>query len=72
MITREELVACSIQNWYAAFAKHTFKTVILPLPADVITWLGEDGVVLPNTSAAVSLRKYFRIFAPHNELIQAS
>ena len=56
MVTREELLACSIHNWDPAFASHTFKTVCLPLPAGFAAWLEADGVFLPPNSTAVSTR----------------
>lgn len=42
--------ACSITTWYEAHKALTFKTVIIPLPALFIDWLGSDGpCMLPRT-----------------------
>ena len=35
----EDVLACSLPEWYPKFSKSTFKSVILPLPQDVLTWL---------------------------------
>jgi hypothetical protein len=50
-----ELVACAIQNWYPDFAKHTFKTHLIPFSEGVASWLVEDGVVLPNVDGVVRI-----------------
>ena len=42
--------ACSIAAWYDAHKDVTFKTVIVPLPSNVVAWLRSDGpCVLPRT-----------------------
>ena len=44
----EEVMRCSLPAWYPMFEKVTFPTVCLPLPADVLEYLREDGsLVLP-------------------------
>lgn len=49
----DDLVQCSIQNWYSAFQKHTFKTHIIELSDTIVTWLIADGIVLRNIEDAV-------------------
>jgi hypothetical protein len=47
MLTKE-VAWCSIDNWYNLFKKITFKTVILPIPNDVLEYLRSDGsLILP-------------------------
>ena len=42
--------ACSIAAWYDAHKNVTFKTVLVPLPSNVVAWLRSDGpCVLPRT-----------------------
>ena len=44
----KEVKWCSIDNWYAKFKKVTFKTLILPIPNDVLEYLRSDGsLILP-------------------------
>ena len=53
----QELLACQISAWYPAFARVTFKTVVLPLPAAVADWLVADGLHLAPDSQAVSAER---------------
>ena len=42
--------ACSIAAWYDAHKDVTFKTILVPLPSNVVAWLRSDGpCVLPRT-----------------------
>lgn len=44
----KEVLWCSIDNWYNTFKKFTFKSVILPIPNDVLEYLKSDGpLILP-------------------------
>ena len=44
----KEVSWCSIDNWYHMFKKFTFKSVILPIPNDVLEYLKSDGpLILP-------------------------
>lgn len=54
MVTTDELIACSISSWLPHFERNTFPTILIPLPDDFIEWLLEDGVMLPESSIAVS------------------
>ena len=39
---------CSIENWYPEFNKLTFKTIILPIPNEVLNYLKSDNsLILP-------------------------
>lgn len=42
-----EIAACSIQNWYPAFARNTIKTSFIPLSHEFLEFLLADGIVLP-------------------------
>ena len=43
-----EVLWCSIDNWYPIFKKVTHKTIVLPLPNEVLNYLKSDGsVILP-------------------------
>ena len=42
--------ACSIAAWYDAHKNVTFKTILVPLPSNVVAWLRSDGpCILPRT-----------------------
>jgi len=44
----KEVEWCSIENWYPLFKKVTFKTIILPIPNEVLEYLRSDGsLILP-------------------------
>lgn len=38
---------CSIATWYPVFRRQTVKSLIIPLPDEVVKYLEEDGIVLP-------------------------
>ncbi|XP_075218436.1 translation initiation factor eIF2 assembly protein-like isoform X5 [Lycorma delicatula] len=38
---------CSFQKWYPLFKKHTFQSVVEKVPPEVLSYLNEDGIVLP-------------------------
>lgn len=38
---------CSIATWYPVFRRHTVKSLMVPVPDEVIKYLEEDGIVLP-------------------------
>lgn len=45
----EEVLACSFPSWYSVFSKSTVKSVILPIPEDVLQWLkSSDTLRLPS------------------------
>lgn len=37
----------SFHKWYPFFEKQTFKSIIVEIPAEVLAYLNEDGIVLP-------------------------
>lgn len=51
MLTRQkeisDLAACSCHNWYEAFSKHCIKSVVLPIPANVLKYLRNEFFILP-------------------------
>lgn len=52
--SREDIIQCQFQNWYLFLVGKTFKSRVITLPTEFITYLGEDGVILPKSS-----RSYF-------------
>jgi hypothetical protein len=52
----QELLACSLPTWYPAFEAVTIKSVIIPLPAEFITYLTSGGALfLPPAPAGVEV-----------------
>lgn len=51
MLTRQkeigDLAACSYHNWYETFSKHCIKSVVLPIPSNVLLYLKNEFFVLP-------------------------
>lgn len=44
----KEVEACSFDKWFSSFKKVTFKSIILPIPPDVLAYLRSDGsLILP-------------------------
>uniref|UniRef100_A0A3B3S4M9 Translation initiation factor eIF2 assembly protein n=1 Tax=Paramormyrops kingsleyae TaxID=1676925 RepID=A0A3B3S4M9_9TELE len=43
---KEQVVNCQFSVWYSLFKKHTIKSVILPLPQNVIDYLLDDGTLV--------------------------
>lgn len=48
--SRSEIYRCQFNNWYDQFIGKTFKSKVIPLDTKFVDYLGEDGIVLPNTS----------------------
>lgn len=49
----EEVLACQFKEWYPTFAKQTFRSEIIQLPEEFISFLLRDGVFLHSSSEAV-------------------
>lgn len=49
-----ELRSCSFASWYAKFAKITFKSIRIPIPANVLEYILDDVFVLPKECNATS------------------
>lgn len=50
-----DVLECAFGGWYPKFIKCTFKSQVLPLPADVVSYLLADGgLVLPEGSTLLS------------------
>ncbi|XP_023654805.1 translation initiation factor eIF2 assembly protein [Paramormyrops kingsleyae] len=47
---KEQVVNCQFSVWYSLFKKHTIKSVILPLPQNVIDYLLDDGTLVVSGS----------------------
>ncbi|XP_039617221.1 cell division cycle protein 123 homolog [Polypterus senegalus] len=43
---KEQVVNCQFSIWYPIFKKHTIKSLILPLPQNVIDYLLDDGTLV--------------------------
>ncbi len=40
----EDVIGCEFQNWFPAFQKLTFKSKVLPLPEELVTYFRTDGL----------------------------
>eukprot|EP00598_Pedospumella_elongata_P000414 CAMPEP_0184973386 /NCGR_PEP_ID=MMETSP1098-20130426/5193_1 /TAXON_ID=89044 /ORGANISM="Spumella elongata, Strain CCAP 955/1" /LENGTH=367 /DNA_ID=CAMNT_0027495839 /DNA_START=27 /DNA_END=1130 /DNA_ORIENTATION=- len=47
---QSDIIQCQFSNWYTLLVGKTFKSRVIPLPVEFITYLGEDGVILPKSS----------------------
>ncbi|RVE56279.1 hypothetical protein OJAV_G00219770 [Oryzias javanicus] len=47
---KEQVVNCQFSAWYPIFKKHTIKSLILPLPQNVIDYLLDDGTLVVSGS----------------------
>lgn len=47
---KEQVVNCQFSVWYPLFKKHTIKSLILPLPQNVIDYLLDDGTLVVSGS----------------------
>ncbi|KAK5876720.1 hypothetical protein CesoFtcFv8_026047 [Champsocephalus esox] len=47
---KEQVANCQFSVWYPIFKKHTIKSVILPLPQNVIEYLLDDGTLVVSGS----------------------
>ena len=43
----EDILACSIDQWYPSFQRHSPRTAILTLPEEFLQYLHQDSVILP-------------------------
>ncbi|KAI4896087.1 hypothetical protein NFI96_025717 [Prochilodus magdalenae] len=48
---KEQVVNCQFSVWYPLFKKHTIKSLILPLPQNVIEYLLDDGTLVVSGSS---------------------
>lgn len=46
-VTRQDVLACQIGEWYPAFSKHTLKTKFIELSPEFVEYILADGLVLP-------------------------
>ncbi|KAI7791947.1 cell division cycle protein 123 homolog [Triplophysa rosa] len=47
---KEQVVNCQFSVWYPLFKKHTIKSLILPIPQNVIDYLLDDGTLVVSCS----------------------
>ncbi|TRY82961.1 hypothetical protein DNTS_009628 [Danionella cerebrum] len=47
---KEQIVNCQFSVWYPLFKKHTIKSLILPIPQNVIDYLLDDGTLVVSGS----------------------
>ncbi|GLC33315.1 hypothetical protein PLESTM_000047800 [Pleodorina starrii] len=47
------LLASQLPSWYPHHSEHSLKSLVIPLPQGFLQYLQEDGVFLPNDTAAV-------------------
>jgi hypothetical protein len=50
LASREDITSCRFDRWYHLFTGRTFKSKVISLPPEFVDYLGEDGVVLPESS----------------------
>uniref|UniRef100_A0A8C2ATW2 Translation initiation factor eIF2 assembly protein n=1 Tax=Cyprinus carpio TaxID=7962 RepID=A0A8C2ATW2_CYPCA len=50
---KEQVVNCQFSVWYPLFKKHTIKSLILPIPQNVIDYLFDDGTLVVSGSCHV-------------------
>uniref|UniRef100_A0A8C3AJC5 Translation initiation factor eIF2 assembly protein n=1 Tax=Cyclopterus lumpus TaxID=8103 RepID=A0A8C3AJC5_CYCLU len=57
---KEQVVNCQFSVWYPIFKQHTIKSLILPLPQNVIEYLLDDGTLVVSGSlmSTFTLRPY--------------
>jgi len=48
--SHNDIIQCQFSNWYTLLVGKTFKSRVISLPVEFITYLGEDGVILPKSS----------------------
>mmetsp|Transcript_41785 Transcript_41785/g.93958 ORF Transcript_41785/g.93958 Transcript_41785/m.93958 type:complete len:340 (+) Transcript_41785:51-1070(+) len=47
VISKQDVLACSFENWYERFQQHTPHSIILPLSEEFVAYLNADGIELP-------------------------
>lgn len=65
---QQEICACNISRWYNQFKEITVPTVVLPMPVDCIQWILQDGIIVDDSSRAVSCTKPLR-FLPETPTV---
>ena len=49
---REDILGCQFHRWIHLFLKETMKSKVFPLPENFVTYLLQDGVILPTIPGA--------------------
>uniref|UniRef100_A0A8C1IBJ1 Translation initiation factor eIF2 assembly protein n=1 Tax=Cyprinus carpio TaxID=7962 RepID=A0A8C1IBJ1_CYPCA len=52
---KEQVVNCQFSVWYPLFKKHTIKSLILPIPQNVIDYLLDDGTLVVSGSSQTQI-----------------
>ncbi|GFR47331.1 hypothetical protein Agub_g9023, partial [Astrephomene gubernaculifera] len=52
-VDQHPLVASQLPAWYPRLERHSFKSIVIPLPPGFLEYLQEDGIFLADDSAAV-------------------
>jgi hypothetical protein len=48
--SEEDILSCQFDKWYSIFERNTIKSRIIPLTAEFMEYLEEDGVFMPNSA----------------------
>ncbi|RDW56432.1 hypothetical protein BP5796_13181 [Coleophoma crateriformis] len=54
-LTKSHILHCSYDYWHAKYRRHALKSRIIPLSAAFLSYLREDGIVLPSDTATFSI-----------------
>ncbi|KAJ1985172.1 hypothetical protein H4R33_004136 [Dimargaris cristalligena] len=50
-VTKDDILKCSFSQWYPLFRAHTIRSkIIQPIPQDLLDYLHQDGILLPNSA----------------------
>lgn len=52
MPTIDEIQACAFSSWFPTFSKHTMKSSAISVPKAFLSYLGEDGISVPEFSGS--------------------
>ena len=71
----QQLLNCQISKWSPHFRQVTYRTKLIDLTADFVSYLTADGIFLPEGSAAVSFldgdRGYTSTYCSSISLLQS-
>ena len=58
----KDVEACSFANWYDKFKKVTFKSIVVPVPHDVLAYLRSDDTLVNTWLIRGNLTLILRLF----------
>lgn len=67
-ISVHDLIACAPQNWIPICRKETFKTVSIELTEEVVSFLLEDGIHLPENAISEDMSHVNSLFEPNSRV----